>query len=172
LAAREIFGPLGMRDSGFCPQSSNIAETDTEVATGTVHDPRARELGGVAGHAGLFSTARDVLAYAEAVRRGGLPLLSRATVARFATSQIPADAGYMSFGWFVNGNDLLPRGDLFSNASYGHSGFTGCLMLIDPTYNASVVLLTNRVLNTAVEGMPFLRLRRKWLNAVAAAITR
>ncbi len=170
-AAENLFEPLALSSTRFCPKGDNIAATDPTVPAGTVHDPRARDMDGVAGHAGLFSTARDILAFAESVRKGGAPILSRATVARFAVSQIPVNAGAMSYGWFVNANDLLPRGDLFSDASYGHSGFTGCLMMIDPTYDVSVVLLTNRVLNTSVEGVPFLRLRRRWLNAIAAAIT-
>ena len=170
-AARNIFAPLGMNSSLFCPTTTDIAKTDPDVPAGIVHDPRARELSGIAGHAGLFSTATDLLRMAETIRLGGAPILSRASVARMSASQLPISIGAMSYGWFCAGNDFLPRGDLFSDEAFGHSGFTGCAMLIDPVYEASVVLLTNRVLNTSVDGVPFLKLRRQWLNAVAAAVT-
>jgi CubicO group peptidase (beta-lactamase class C family) len=171
-AAKSIFAPLGMSSSKFCPTGPDIVKTDPAVKPGTVHDPRARELGGVAGHAGLFSACTDLMLYAEAIRTGGAPILSRASVARMAKNQLSPGVGAMSYGWFCAGNDLLPRGDLFSDEAFGHSGFTGCILLIDPTYETSIVLLTNRVLNTSADGVPFLKLRRRWLNTVAAVLTR
>ncbi|HEY3331137.1 MAG TPA: serine hydrolase [Capsulimonadaceae bacterium] len=171
IANKAIFEPLAMSSTQFRPTSDNIAATIDGAVTGAVHDPRALSMGGITGHAGLFSTASDLIKFAEAIRTGGSPILSRATGARMAENQLSPEIGAMSYGWFVNGNDFLPKGDLFSDRSFGHSGFTGCLILIDPTYDASIILLTNRVLNTTVEGLPFLKLRRKWLNAVAAAIT-
>ena len=168
----KVAGPLGRKTLGFLPKDSPgeaIAPTSLE-APGTVHDPRARDMGGVAGHAGLFGTAEDVLAFAEAIRTGGGPLLSRAAVQRMAVSQIPAAIGGQSYGWFCAGNDYLPQGDLFSDRSFGHSGFTGTVLLIDPAYDLSVVLLTNRVVNQDEDGSRFLRLRRLWLNVVAAAL--
>lgn len=163
--------PLGLTTLGFCPSvAMNIVPTGPEPA-GRVHDPRARDLGGVAGHAGLFGTASDVLAFAEAVRTGGGPLLSPASVARMSTSQIPAGVGAQSLGWFCAGNDYLPCGDLFSDRAFGHSGFTGTALLIDPAHDVSLVLLTNRVVNQAEDGSRFLRLRRLWLNMIAASLT-
>ena len=167
-----IAGPLGLTTLGFCPSSvlgECIAPTGPEAA-GAVHDPRARDLGGVAGHAGLFGTAADVLAFAEAIRAGGGPILSGASVARMRVSQIPPALGAQSWGWFCAGNDYLPSGDLFSDQSFGHSGFTGTALLIDPAAGVSLVLLTNRVVNQAEDGSRFLRLRRLWLNTVAAAL--
>ena len=73
--------------------------------------------------------------------------------------------------FFCAGNDFLPQGDFFSDRAYGHSGFTGTLLLIDPAYDVSVVLLTNRVVNAAEDGSRFLRARRFWLNTVAATLT-
>lgn len=169
---QEIFTPLDMTLSTFCPTTSNIVCTDANVPAGVVHDPRSRALGGLTGHAGLFSTAAELLCFAEAVRTGGGPILSRASVARMSRSQLAPSVGAMSYGWFCAGNDLLPRGDLFSDQSFGHSGFTGCVLLIDPACDASVALVSNRVLNTAVDGVPYLKLRRQWLNTVAAALTR
>ena len=167
--AEGIAAPLERTTLGFCPAGENIAPTGNDVP-GTVHDPRARELGGVAGHAGLFGTAQDVLAFAEAIRTGGGPMVSRATAARMAVSQIPAEIGAQSWGWFCAGNDYLPSGDLFSDRAFGHSGFTGTALLIDPAFEVSLVLLTNRVINDAEDGSRFLRHRRLWLNTVAAGL--
>jgi CubicO group peptidase (beta-lactamase class C family) len=165
----QIAGPLGRTTLGFGPSAANVVPTGPEAA-GVVHDPRARDLGGVAGHAGLFGTAADVLTFAEAIRTGGGPILSRASVARMRESQIPASVGAQSLGWFCAGNDYLPSGDLFSDRAFGHSGFTGTAALIDPESGVSLVLLTNRVVNQAEDGSRFLRARRLWLNAVAAAL--
>ncbi len=168
-----VAGPLGLETLGFCPALSlagRAAPTGTNAA-GTVHDPRARDLGGVAGHAGLFGTAAEVLTFAEAVRTGGGPILSRASVARMRESQVSLSLGAQSLGWFCSGNDYLPSGDLFSDQAFGHSGFTGTALLIDPAFDLSLVLLTNRVVNQAEDGSRFLRLRRCWLNTVAAALS-
>ena len=165
-----VAGPLGLKALGFCPSSDSDIVPTSEEAAGRVHDPRARDLGGVAGHAGLFGTAADVLAFGEAIRTGGGKVLSRASVARMTVSQIPAAIGSQSFGWFCSGNDYLPQGDLFSDQSFGHSGFTGTMLLIDPASDVSLVLLTNRVVNQSEDGSRFLRLRRLWLNTVAASL--
>lgn len=167
--AEGVAGPLGRATLGFCPVGGDIAPTSTD-APGTVHDPRARDLGGVAGHAGLFGTAGDVLAFAESIRTGGEPVVSRATAARMAVSQIPAEIGAQSWGWFCAGHDYLPSGDLFSDRAFGHSGFTGTALLIDPAFEVALVLLTNRVINEAEDGARFLRHRRLWLNTVAAGL--
>ncbi len=167
-----VAGPLGRTTLGFRPNGTtdgSIAPTGPE-APGVVHDPRARDLGGVAGHAGLFGTVEDVLAFAEAIRTGGGPLLSRASTRRMAVSQIPSSVGAQSYGWFCAGNDYLPQGDLFSDQSFGHSGFTGTVLLIDPAFDLSLVLLTNRVVNQDEDGSRFLRQRRLWLNVIASAL--
>lgn len=161
---------LGLTTLGYCPVGGSIAPTGSEAA-GRVHDPRARDLGGVAGHAGLFGTASDVLTFAEAVR-SSRQILSRASVARMEVSQIPSAIGAQSYGWFCSGNDYLPQGDLFSDLSFGHSGFTGTALLIDPASDISLVLLTNRVINQSEDGSRFLRLRRFWLNTIAASLSK
>ncbi|BDI28564.1 metal-dependent hydrolase [Capsulimonas corticalis] len=163
---------LSLPNIGYLPDASlrpRIAPTSKDAA-GTVHDPRSRDMGGVSGHAGLFGTTDDLIQYAEAIRGGGPPLLSRAATARMAVSQIPRTVGSQSYGWFCAGNDFLPKGDLFSDRSFGHSGFTGTLLLIDPEYEVSLVLLTNRVVNETEDGSRFLRVRRYLLNAMAAAL--
>ena len=170
LFLKSVAVPLGLATLGFGREGDNNIAPTSPDSPGTVHDPRARDFGGVAGHAGLFGTASDVLTFAEAIRTGGTPILSCASVARMTVSQIPPQIGGQSYGWFCAGNDYLPSGDLFSDQSFGHSGFTGTAILIDPLYDVSVVLLTNRVINQSEDGSRFLRLRRQWLNAVAASI--
>jgi len=173
LYLERIAAPLTLKNTQFLPSprwQAKIAPTAEDAAPGLVHDPRARGLGGVAGHAGLFGTAQSVLQYAEAVRKQGGGILSRASVARMSVSQIEKSAGSQSFGFFCSGNDYLPSSDLFSDRAFGHSGFTGTLLLIDPEYDLSLVLLTNRVINEKEDGSRFLRLRRYWVNAMAAAI--
>ena len=85
-------------------------------------------------------------------------------------SQLKPEIGHQSLGCFCAGNDYAPKGDLFSDRSFGHSGFTGTLLLIDPEFDATVVLLTNRVANEREDGARFLKVRRQWLNAVAASL--
>ena len=166
-----IAGPLGLTATGYGPpRTGRIAPTERDGTPGLVHDPRARDLGGIAGHAGLFGTVDDLLTYLEAIRTGGPPTLSRAAAARMQVSQIESSVGAQSYGWFCAGNDFLPQGDLLSDRAFGHSGFTGTLLLVDPEYDLSVVLLTNRVINTTEDGGRFLRLRRFWLNMIAAAL--
>ncbi len=174
LFTAQIARPLGMNSTGFVPAPSlhtRIAPTTQGASSGTVHDPRAADMAGVAGHAGLFGTAADVLLFAECVRSGAAPLVSRAAAARMAVSQIPLSMGGQSFAFFCAGNDFLPAGDLFSDHAFGHSGFTGVAMLVDPAFAVSVVLCANRVVNDAEDGSRFLRLRRLWLNAAAAVLT-
>ena len=168
-----IAAPLKCSTLGFLPMPRDdrpTAPTAFHETPGKVHDPRARDFGGVAGHAGLFGTTEDLVTFAEAIRNGGSPLLSRAAVARMAVSQIPTSVGAQSYGWFCPGNDYHPQGDLFSDHSFGHSGFTGTVILIDPAFDVSLVLLTNRVINQEEDGSRFLRLRRLWLNAVASSL--
>lgn len=172
LFADTVSAPLGRKTLGFGPVSGGVDVAPTGPGPpGRVHDPRARDLGGVAGHAGLFGTGGDVLAFGEAVRAGGGALLSRATVSRMAESQLPPAVGAQSWGWFCAGNDFLPAGDLFSDRAFGHSGFTGTSLLIDPAVDITLVLLTNRVLQEGQEdGSRFLRLRRLWFNALSASL--
>lgn len=170
LFSSRVASPMNLSTLGYNPKSnSDIVPTGPEPP-GTVHDPRARELGGVAGHAGLFGTAMDVVSCAETMRTGGGAILSRAAVGRMAESQIEPSVGAHSYGWFCAGNDYLPQGDLFSDRSFGHSGFTGTAILIDPVFEVSLVLLTNRVVNQIQDGSRFLGLRRLWLNTVAASL--
>ncbi|HLK57456.1 MAG TPA: serine hydrolase domain-containing protein [Chthonomonadaceae bacterium] len=186
LAHERIFAPLGMTRTGYNPAPelrSNIAATghsrDREGQTnvGVVHDENAHGLGGVAGHAGVFSCAPDLVRYALALAYPASaahfmlpPLLSVPTRHLAQRSQIANPAvGSHSIGWFTPPNGYLPRGDLLSDRAYGHTGFTGTLLLFDPEYDLSLILLTNRVISPS-DGNAFLRLRWIYANIVAGAL--
>jgi beta-glucosidase-like glycosyl hydrolase/CubicO group peptidase (beta-lactamase class C family) len=156
FAQREIFSPLGMRDSMFNPPRSlraRIAPTEHDAAyrkrliVGEVHDENAWALGGVAGHAGLFSTASDIAAFAQMLLNGGSyahrRLLARATIQAFTTRQSIGESA-RALGWDV---PVAPSssGRFFSPRGFGHTGFTGTSLWIDPDRSLFVILLTNRV---------------------------
>ena len=157
-ARRHLFAPLGMKDSGFCPDPAlrpRIAATEYIPAEGVhrwgrVHDDNALALGGVSGHAGLFATADDLGRYAEMWlnegRANGLSVLSPAALRLATVSHTahlrPANRG---LGWVLKGDRWDASGDLMSPNAYGHTGFTGTSLWIDPATGVYVVLLTNRV---------------------------
>jgi len=159
FAAREIFEPLGLRQSLFRPPAarrSRIAPTGLwhgHPVAGVVNDQNAARLGGVAGHAGLFSSARDLARFAQFILRGGvLPdgrRLIRAETVRLFTSKA-VDFGHRSearaLGWQAvpTGEETSSAGTLFGPRSYGHTGWTGTSLWIDPDRGLFVVLLTNR----------------------------
>ena len=145
-AARVVFGPLGMMDTEFRPQQdgvgrgriplARIAPSETRNGTmtrGTVHDPRAFALGGVAGHAGLFSSADDVARYAAAILAGGGRVLSPAGVASMTTPRVYGDRDLRALGWDVDTAYSSCRGDLFPIGSFGHTGWTGTSLWVDPS---------------------------------------
>ncbi|HEX8789520.1 MAG TPA: serine hydrolase [Polyangiaceae bacterium] len=151
FANEAIFAPLGMKDTGFVPTGERKAraawteEVDGEWRAGVVHDPRAFRLGGVAGHAGLFSTGDDLARYARAILgRGqveGRRILSAATVdAMTAPYDVPG--GIRTLGWQV---DSTWKSAALSPRAFGHFGFTGTALWIDPDADLFIVLLTNRV---------------------------
>lgn len=156
FAAERIFGPLGMNDTMYQPPETlrhRIAPTerlaDGTVLRGVVHDPTTRKMGGVSGHAGLFSTASDVARFARMMVNGGeldgVRILSPLSVLRMRTPQSPAGKDARGIGWDIDSRYSSPRGDLFGTASYGHTGFTGPSLWIDPASHSFVVLMTNRV---------------------------
>ncbi len=153
-----ILDPLGMTESGYLPPDSLrplIAPTQYDehgnMLRGVVHDPTARRMGGVAGHAGLFSDARDMTLYAQALldRLKGRPSrfpLRRETLLLMITPQQPAGkAELRGLGWDIDTPYSSPRGDVFSHNSFGHTGFTGTSLWIDPDSDSYVLILTNRV---------------------------
>ncbi|TWT29908.1 exo-beta-N-acetylmuramidase NamZ domain-containing protein [Blastopirellula retiformator] len=153
-AKESIFEPLGMQQSGYnpspelCEKAVTTEEVDGQWLKGTVHDPRARAMGGVAGHAGLFSTADDIAIYAQAMldaRIGGEnTVLNPQTLARM-TSPHDAVGNNRGLGWDKQSVYSRNRGDLMTPAAYGHGGFTGTALWIDPGLDLIVLFLSNRV---------------------------
>jgi uncharacterized protein YbbC (DUF1343 family)/CubicO group peptidase (beta-lactamase class C family) len=166
FARDRIFKPLGMRDTGFNPPAAlltRVAPTenctplgwpcdgpDKKMLRGVVHDPTARRMGGVAGHAGLFSTAADLSIFARMLLNngsyGGVRILSPLTVGRMLNpSTPPGQPNVRALGWDMDSSFSSNRGELLPLGSFGHTGFTGTSLWIDPTTKMFVVFLSNRV---------------------------
>jgi len=155
-----IFKPLGMKDTGFKPSPalrSRIALTryqsrnKEKLLWGKVYDPIAYNMGGVAGHAGLFSTADDLSTFAQTLLDGGtfqgVRILSPLTVEKMTTPQTPPNKMILrGLGWDIDSPIASNRGELFPVGSYGHTGFTGTSIWIDPISKTYIIVLTNRVL--------------------------
>jgi len=148
---REVFEPLEMKATRYrpTPESRKLippTEEDTawrhRVIQGEVQDENASVLGGVSGHAGLFSTVRDLLRFAAAVMGDGVGLFSRETVKMFAERQLP-EGSSRALGWDTPSENST-SGRHFSARSIGHLGFSGCSLWIDLESRIAVVLLTNR----------------------------
>ncbi|MBA2115263.1 exo-beta-N-acetylmuramidase NamZ domain-containing protein [Bremerella alba] len=153
-AAEQIFKPLGMSESGFNPNASlaRRAVTTTKVngewLKGTVHDPRARYCDGVAGHAGLFSTADDLLLFAQAMldaRTPGPNHLFKPQTLTALTNSYNAAGSLRGLGWDKQSGYSSNRGKSMSSSAYGHGGFTGTALWIDPQLELAVIFLSNRV---------------------------
>lgn len=173
FARKSIFAPLGMRDTGFRPDakvSARIAPTekrrgqmnylgDTGASAGAegeqwlrgqVHDPTSFRMGGVAGHAGLFSTADDLAIFCQMILNGGVyngaRILSPMTVATMTRPHAVSETGAArGLGWDIATSFSTNKGDLFPLGSFGHTGFTGTSMWIDPASDTFVIFLSNRV---------------------------
>ncbi|MGE0406033.1 MAG: exo-beta-N-acetylmuramidase NamZ domain-containing protein [Candidatus Korobacteraceae bacterium] len=175
FAAQYIFKPLGMTHTSFTPPASwksEIAPTapnGRRMLRGTVHDPTARRMGGVGGHAGVFSTADDLARFAQAMLNGGGGALSSLTVEKMTTPQQPVSARELrGLGWDIDTPYSSPRGELFPVGSFGHTGFTGTSMWMDPVTRSYVILLTNAV--HLGGGASMVSLRGRLATAVAAAL--
>ena len=168
FAAQRIFEPLGMGDTMFRPLAElvgRIAPTeacvglewpcrgdaaDAVMLRGAVHDPTARRMGGVAGHAGLFSTAADLARFGEMLlgggARDGVRILAPLTIGRMTSAATPAGMrDVRGLGWDIDSRYSANRGDLFPVGSFGHTGFTGTSIWLDPASRTFVVFLSNRV---------------------------
>ena len=185
-AAKHVFAPLGMKETRFLPPASweaRIAPTEEDeehhLLRGVVHDPTARRMGGVAGNAGVFSTADDLALFAQALLDGGRGVLTPATVAKMTAPQQPANSTVLrGFGWDIDSPLSSNRGELLPVGGYGHTGFTGTSLWIDPATKTYIVLLTNAVHMNVVhtnmtapkEKGSAVALRTKVATAVAAAL--
>jgi uncharacterized protein YbbC (DUF1343 family)/CubicO group peptidase (beta-lactamase class C family) len=169
FARVNIFQPLGMAETGYLPHAElkkRAAPTEQRAGQwiqGEVHDPRAHLLGGVAGHAGLFSTAEDLAVYAHMMIRGGeyggRRVLAPQTVAtmtrgykilggnRSTTEGVPPNPPVFlrGLGWDKRSGYSINRGELLTDAAFGHGGFTGTVLWIDPELELFVIFLSNRV---------------------------
>jgi uncharacterized protein YbbC (DUF1343 family)/CubicO group peptidase (beta-lactamase class C family) len=171
-----VFAPLKMAHTRYLPPKAwraKIAPTQFDdhnhMLRGEVHDPTALRMGGVAGHAGLFSTADDLAKFAQALLNGGGGILTPLTVEKMTTPEQPPTAtGVRGFGWDIDSPFSSNRGNLLPVGSYGHTGFTGTSIWIDPTTQSYIILLTNAV-HPRGEGNA-IGLRTKVATAVAAAL--
>lgn len=156
FCAEEIFGPLKMHDTGYNPPAAKRTRiapttvTDGKALLGVVHDPRARKTSGVAGHAGLFTTAPDLARYArmllQAGELDGVRLFKPETVQLMTSVQTPSSLpARRGLGWDIDTGYSSPRGHKFPLGSFGHTGFTGPSLWIDPHSKTFVVFLCNRV---------------------------
>jgi uncharacterized protein YbbC (DUF1343 family)/CubicO group peptidase (beta-lactamase class C family) len=173
FAKQNIFSPLHMNDTGFRPaaslrariaptekrrgQLSYLGDTPANLGAdgdtwlrGQVHDPTSYRMGGVAGHAGLFSTAKDLSIYCQMILNGGqyngVRVLSALSVAEMTRPRLVSNTGATrGLGWDINSSYSGNRGELFPLGSFGHTGFTGTSLWIDPSSQMFVVFLSNRV---------------------------
>jgi uncharacterized protein YbbC (DUF1343 family)/CubicO group peptidase (beta-lactamase class C family) len=174
-AAVHIFQPLGMKRTGYLPPRqwiSKVAETYApdrkQILRGVVHDPRAERMGGVAGHAGVFGTASDLALYAQALI-SKKAILSSDIIEKMTTPQQPPNATEVrGLGWDIDSSFSSNRGALLPVGSFGHTGFTGTSMWVDPYTNTYVVLLTNSVLPR--NGAALISLRARVATAVASLL--
>jgi serine-type D-Ala-D-Ala carboxypeptidase len=178
FVAENVFKPLGMTRTFYRPPADLVGRcVPTEVIDGkplrgVVHDPLARLQGGVSGNAGLFSTADDLAVFAQMLlsrgAHGGVRILSPLAVERMIEIYPQVGESGRGLGWDIDTDYATVRGDLFGPRSFGHSGYTGTSIWIDPETQTAVVLLTNRV-HPDDKG-DIIALRSKVANVVAAAI--
>ena len=190
FAQTKVFEPLGMSDTMFRPPRSmhpRIAPTESctmygwpcggdgaTMLRGIVHDPTSRRMGGVAGHAGLFSTVSDLVRFCRMLLAGGsiegVSIFSPLTVATMTSVSTPAtEPNRRGLGWDIDSVFSSNRGEFFSIGSFGHTGFTGTSLWIDPRTKTFVVFLSSRLHPDGTGNV--VALRAKVATAVAAAIT-
>ena len=177
--AVEIYGPLAMTDTSFRPPAaaqSRIAPTEVKAGVpwrGVVHDPIARQMGGVAGHAGLFSTASDLARYARMLvnygELDGVRVFQPESVRLMTSVQTPEFlSARRGLGWDIDSGSSGPRGGLFPLGSYGHTGWTGTSLWIDPFSRTFLIFLSNR--NHPTEAGSVTALRRQLGTLAAEAV--
>lgn len=176
LADEMVFGPLGMKNTGYCPTGDNIAATEICAETGIawqgiVHDENARFLRGISANAGVFSCIDDMITFAQMLARGGDGYLSPAMMDKATRCYTPGADVHRGLGFHLAGTELNFMGDLFPDCSFGHTGFTGTSLAVDPTTGVFAVLLSNRVHPTR-DNLKLMRFRRLFHNALYAEASR
>ncbi len=154
FSQRHVFQPLGMKETGYLispelrQRAAPTEMRDQQWIQGEVHDPRAFRLGGIAGHAGLFSTANDMAIYAQMLLQRGRyrtqQILSGAAIERM-TQPVAIQSTLRSLGWDKLSGYSSNRGEFYSPSAFGHGGFTGTVLWIDPRYDLFFIFLSNRV---------------------------
>ncbi len=156
FVADELYAPLRMHDTGYLPSSNLLAriapteQTTNGMLRGVVHDPTSRRMGGVTGHAGLFTTANDLARFARMMLNGGeldgTRVFKPETVKLMTSVQTPESVlSRRGLGWDIDSPYSRPRGGVFPRGSYGHTGWTGAAIWIDPFSKTFWILLSNRV---------------------------
>ena len=178
FAAENIFNPLGMKDTFYTPPAKVVDRCvptqvyDGHPLQGKVHDPLAALQGGVSGNAGLFSTADNLAIFAQMILNKGTyhekRILGPLAVERMTEVYAPAQFAGRGLGWDLDSAYATNRGDLFGPSSFGHTGYTGTSIWIDPETGTYVIFLTNRV-HPDDKGS-IIALRSRVANVVAASI--
>lgn len=176
LALERVFGPLGMSHTDYCPKGGNIAATEIDSATGIawqgiVHDENARFQRGVSANAGVFSCIDDMIAFASMLARNGENYLAPATLAAAIRCHAENSEVRRGLGFHLAGTPCNFMGDLFPACSFGHTGFTGTSLAVDPTTGFYLILLSNRVHPTRAN-LRLMRFRRTLHNALYAEFSR
>ncbi|MEE1199927.1 MAG: serine hydrolase domain-containing protein [Christensenellales bacterium] len=175
LAQERVFLPLGMKHTGYCPEGGNIAATEVDPITGrafqgVVHDENARFLRGISGNAGIFSDIVDMTRFARMLAQGAKGYLSPAT---FKTAIRCHGEGYdarRGLGFHLAGTPGSFMGDMIPKEAFGHTGFTGTSVVIDPCSGFFAILLSNRVHPTRNNEKLF-RFRRCFHNVLFAWVS-
>jgi CubicO group peptidase (beta-lactamase class C family) len=172
---REIFDKLEMNETVFLPEFERVRYAATEYSEklndykhGIVHDDNTESMGGISGHAGLFSTILDLSNYASMIENNGVykgkQVLSASSIKLTRQNYAPFSEEFRGLGWVLKSPTFSSCGDLFSPSSYGHTGFTGTSIWFDPDIQLHVILLTNRVHFGRKD--PILRLRPRLHNLI------
>jgi CubicO group peptidase (beta-lactamase class C family) len=176
LASEFVFKPLGMDNTGYNPKQGPFAPTEIDPATGkalsgVVHDENARFLGGVSGNAGVFSNIDDMSRYASSLAADDGRLFAPGTL-HIATRNYSKGQGvHRGLGFHLGGVPESYMGDYLTDTAFGHTGFTGTSLVIDPISGRFTVLLTNRV-NPTRENIKIQRFRRVLHNRIFAELSR
>lgn len=156
FVTQQIYDPLGMSDTFYNPTfpaeryaATEYSEKLGEYKRGIVHDENTESMGGISGHAGLFSTIHDLGKFAEMIENDGVykgkRIISEIGLEKSRENYTPQNSEHRGLGWILKSPTLSSCGDYFSDHSYGHTGFTGTSIWFDPEADLRVTLLTNRV---------------------------
>ena len=176
LARKRVFEPLSMYDTSYNPKGDNIAATEIDAATGRawqgiVHDENARFLRGVSANAGVFSNIGDMIRFCRMLSKNGDGFVSPALMKKATANYTPGFDVHRGLGFHLAGTEYNYMGDLFPECSFGHTGFTGTSVAVDPTTGFWAVLLSNRVHPTR-ENLKLMPFRRRLHNALYAAFSK